>query len=127
METDRTRQQARNDPVVGRCLWCKVQPGDADDGVEFVAVGSDGEQLCDRCRRDLREFGRAGGTFVQIWTAGGLEPSVRRVVMDAWSEHVQPQLAEQYREDDDLYQMPRIISSAARHDDPGLSDHDHDP
>lgn len=122
-----TRQRARETPVEGRCLWCKVLPRDADPEVAFVAVGEH-EMLCSRCKADLREFGRA--TMVQIWTAGGLDPAVKRIVQDAWSERVQPQLAELYREDDDLYSMPRIISDASKHDDPGLESesetHDND-
>lgn len=122
MSREWTRTEARETPVEGRCLWCKARPGKAPDDVEWVPVGED-EQLCSRCRADMREYGRA--VLVQYWASSGLDAAVRRILKDAWETHVQPALAELYSDDHRLFQMPRVRSDAYGHDDPGL-DHEYD-
>lgn len=109
-----TRELARERPVREACVWCKV-PGE-ESSVPFRRIGNGPDHICDNCLRDLRMFKRF--EWVQIWVATGLEPAVKRVVMDAWSDHVQPELDDLYTDHPDLYQLPRFISNATKHEYP---------
>ena len=113
-----TRQIARETPVKGRCLWCKIEPEAADPDVEFVPVGDD-EQMCSRCRADMREYKRS--IHVQYFASSGLAPSVKRILRDAWDNYVQPELARIHGEDHELYEMPWMETDAVTNDDPGLN------
>lgn len=109
-----SREDARETPVDGGCVWCTVRERDAE--VPLYPIPATGECICAHCLGDLRMFGRF--EFVQIWTWSGLDPAVKRVVKDAWSERVQPELDDVYADHEDLYQLPRFVSNAKHHEYP---------
>lgn len=108
--------EARETPVDGVCIWCKREappedriPLGADDD------GEPDEYVCRNCRGDLRMFGRA--ELVQLYTSGGLEPAVRRIVLDHY-EAVRSELLREHADDPDLFPLPRRKSSAQTYESP---------
>lgn len=95
---DWDKQAARETPVEGQCLWCKVPISDLAPEVSTVSVGQDGEELCTECLRDARSYNRYSYVQVRLSRAYSLE--ARRIIN---SKHEEAATALQNLDPDDEF------------------------
>ena len=103
MSTQWDETEARETPVTDGCIWCKQPPDDP------IPIG-DAEVICQQCRGDLREYGRY--RQAELYVTAGLEPSLRRIVLDHWDE-IRAELIRQHADDPaHLFPLPTRKSNA---------------